>query len=626
MALTKATRVGLSMARVGETPLDHVYVDPRDHGAIPLTVDPNFDSTEAFQRAHDFAKQHGIGVVRFDGRYKIAKALHTFECPRDDGTVAPQWVGVNGDTNLAPEPLHTMPVCIKWDADIYLEGASIETSFLEGDWDIDTSPIDLNQKIGILITAGSKYTGTRRYRFKDFTMTRYMIARVGEGTMERSYEQLRIQRSGISGLFQGYERRQEGLMQYNECYSGDVFGGWWTQRNATTSSVALLPPYPATDVWSLGWTDFMRTDALVFEGRSRAWSDRHEAMDAFFDTYFFKDANSKKHSEGGRLSNNTDPNNNAIMPTFYGIVGRARTIHSRYGRGIASTDIGALKVLGSHRTPLWYDQGVRLYGCSVGSAYLERVGVVDNRNQSLADGNLFGKAVKDPYRAAGYGVGYAASNIAPMGDCVVSSGVQLAPLHNANSVIGQGQITINKLTGETTEAMSNIFLDMTTFNRKTGTFKRYYRATEQYFFSAAPLRFNSESEEDFTYRAGSFTPTLSSGGVAHTIATAIGKWKRVGRMVFFSIAFFQDTKTTFNAGDVVVGGLPFSGIEAGGQGFDVVRFNNLKADITLSVRNSGTTLLFTKDSVGTRLSGAECNETGINNTSVELSGWMMLAT
>lgn len=624
MSLKELVRVSTDMGAIGDTPVNYVYVDPRDFGAKTVDEDPLFDSAPAFQKAHDFAKANGVGVVRFSGKYNFLSAAGgVFELPRDDGTVAPAWIGVNGDVNLAPEPLYTMPVCLRWDADIALVASSIETDFIYGDYAIDTGGIDTNQKIGILITAGSKYQGTRRYRFENFTLARFFIGRVGEGTMERSYENIRIQRCIFPGLFQGYERRVEGTMQYNECYTGDIWGGWWTQRNDTRNSVTLLPPYPATDVWSLGWTDFMETSVLVFEGRSTSWSQRHVNADAFFNQYFFKSANSARYSAGGRLSNNSDASNPAVMPTYYGVIGRARTVLSRYGRGVASTNIGSLKVLGSHRTPIWFDNGVQLYGCYVGAAYLERVGVVNNTSQSLANSNLFGIAVKDPYRPNNYGVGFAGTNIVPLGNTVVSTGVQLAPLSSAPSLINQGGITIGKLKGATQETQRSTYMDMTTFDRSTSAFVRDYRFHEDYMFTRRPVRFNTETGEDFTYSAGTFTPVLEVGGTTITAATIIGTWKRVGKLLFVGIAFFDSAKSTWPAGDVKIKNLPSVLGVAGAESWKVTKFSGLAAGVNLSVRMSSTEIVFYKDTAGTKLDGSECNAVGINITSVECSGWFM---
>lgn len=625
MALTQATKVSTQMMRVGDTGVDTLYIDPRDFGAKTIDEDPTFDSAPAFQKAHDAAKAAGVGVVRFQGKYNwLSAAGGVFNLPRDDGTVAPSWVGVNGDVNIPAEQAYTMPVCVRWDADIALVGDGIETSVIYGNYAVDSDPIDINQRIGILITAGSQYTGTRRYRFEGFTMARFFIGRVGEGIMERSFESIRMQRCIFPGLFQGFERRVEDVMQYNECYTGDIFGGWWTQRNATRNSVALLPPYPAKDVFSLGWTDFMQTNVLVFEGRSVAWSSRHEAADAFFDKYFYKSGNSARYRDGGRLSNNSDASNPAIMPTYYGVVGRARTVLSRYGRGVASTNISSLKVLGSHRTPIWFDQGVQLYGCVVSAAYLERVGVVNNASQSLAESNLFGKVVKDPYRPSGYGVGFAGTNIVPLGNSVVSTGVQLAPLSSAPSLINQGGITIGKLKGDTQETQRQIYMDMTTFNRTNNNFVRDFRFHEDYFFSRRPHRFLTESGEDFQYSAGTFKPTLDVAGTTISTATAVGTWKRVGKMVFIGIAFFDSSKTSWSAGEVRIKGLPNVLGVSGGESWKVTKFLGIEAGVNLSVRMSGSDLIFYKDTSGTKLSGNECNNPSHRQTSVECSGWFMI--
>lgn len=625
MSLKSLVRVATDTSKIGDTPANYVYVNPLDFGAKPITEAPGFDSAPAFQRAIDFAHSNGIGVVEFDGEYLWASnAGGYFDTPGDDGTVYPGWVGVNGDVNLPPETTFKIPVCVRLPSGIALRGKNSETSKVVGPWAIDSSPIDITQLAGILITAGSKYQGTVRYTLEDFTLRGFMIGRIGEGTIERSSDSIRIERCGITGLFQGFERHENTNPHYRENYAPDVYGGWWLQRNDTRANPARLPPYPATDVWSLGWTDFMSTQSLVWEGRVTSWGSRHEAIDEFFDTYFFKSSNSAKYSAGGRLSNNSD-GSPAIMPTYVGICGRARVILSRYGRGVSSVDIGMLKVLGCHRTPLHYDKGLSLGGCTVRAAYLERVGLINLANSSTVDSNKFGIGNKDPYRSAGYGIGFTGSNIVPVQDAVISSGVVPTPLTNAYALTCKGGLRLDVQRGNTAEAQNSDYINCTRYDRATGEFSLDLQVTQSKVFSKNPVVFGVTNEEGFSYRTGTFSPVLKSNGVVHPVTgSAVGRYKQVGAMLFFSVLLFNGSgAVVFNPGDVTIEGFPFSLAYNAAYGIDIAAFNNTAPGTQLIARMSDSTLTFYKDVAGTKLSGAECNAGTIGNTLISLSGWFM---
>lgn len=142
--------------------------------------------------------------------------------------------------------------------------------------------------------------------------------------------------------------------------------------------------------------------------------------------------------------------------------------------------------------------------------------------------------------------------------------------------------------------------------------------------SLRPHRFLTESGEDFQYSAGTFKPTLDVAGTTISTATAVGTWKRVGKMVFIGIAFFDSSKTSWSAGEVRIKGLPNVLGVSGGESWKVTKFLGIEAGVNLSVRMSGSDLIFYKDTSGTKLSGNECNNPSHRQTSVECSGWFMI--
>ncbi|EPC6088506.1 phage head-binding domain-containing protein [Citrobacter freundii] len=617
---------GLVSLSQGGTVQDAIrWVDPAMFGAHAITEPgyENFDSSVAFQEAIDYAEAHNISTVRFQGRYLLATAQHTFTLPRDDGTVYPGWVG-SGDSNITAEPVITMPVCLKISSRIALIANNPEKDNLIGPWNVNSGAINTSQLIGILVTAGSQYQGSIRYTLKDFSVEGFMIGRVVEGTAEASVEQLKFVGCGIAGIIQGVERRHEGQMQYTGCLSGDVHGGWWTQRNDTRGNTTYLPPYPATDVWSLGWTDYCQTDAITYGQGGSVYGAQQQSMDAFFDTYFFKSSNSAKTSLGGRLSNNADPANPAVLAVYRGVVGRARTVFSRYGRSISNYSISNLKTLGCHRTPVWYSPGAGAgVVCSrVDDAYIERSGLIDNTTNSTT-GNRFGIDNTDPYRAPGYGIGYTASYGPMLGALNMSSGNQQADACDAPGILLAGPINISKVRYTGGEDGTPYFEDYVLFG---SSFVRKYRKHEDWFFTQ-PLRFGSESGEDFSYTGTTtFTPALVSGGVAVTPSSVNGRYKKVGNVVYFKIVLFNGSALSIPNGAVAITGLPLpinTGTSANAFDVSVNYFNTLNTGLNVKGRISGTNINLVTDSAGTSLNGSQCNAS-TGSFSIEISGWYFI--
>ncbi|WP_279025141.1 hypothetical protein [Gibbsiella quercinecans] len=573
------------------------YVDPRLFGAHPVTEKgyDKFDSTDAFQAAIDHAVANNIGTVKFSGKYLIAKPKHKFLTPADDGSISKS-LSKSGDANIAPEPEHYLQASLKIPSvGLRLIADDPVVDVLIGGWDIAKSAIDENQLIGIVITSGSKYSGTAKYTMSGFSMKGFFIARIVEGMSESTYEELRFINCGIPGIKQGIERCSEGRMSYVGCLTGDVIGGWWTTRNSTSMDASDLPPYPAKGVNAIGWTDFNYTEELIYAQFSAAFGHRHVLLDEFFDSYFFKSKNSDRSSHGGRLSD-LDASHPAVMPNYYGIVGRARTVISRYGRPISSFIIDRMKTLGCHRTPIFY-QAPKTYGCIINGAYVERSGLVNNANKSVKN-NLFGIDVDDRYRGPGYGIGFTVGHGTSLGELVLSSGNQPARTHDGNGVSIAGALLVNKINYD--ENPDEVFFSATTFGNK---FKRYYRMGSDSFLTQ-PLKFINDDAESFDYVTGNFTPKLLVNGVETGSAKNTGFYTKIGNIIHVTAIISVDRVSD---GLFTIQGLPFSGavgVESHSS-ISVVKAKNIKPGLFIyGLVKAGEIALY-KDSAGSAFGGRD---------------------
>jgi hypothetical protein len=102
------------------------------------------------------------------------------------------------------------------------------------------------------------------------------------------------------------------------------------------------------------------------------------------------------------------------------------------------------------------------------------------------------------------------------------------------------------------------------------------------------------------YEEGTFTPSfVSSGGGTATYSNAVGRYTKIGRLVYAAMRVTLSNKTGLNAGTVSVGGLPFAS-----NSTNVGRLGTTQADI------SSITSYALGDSGGTYL--------GANQTSIFL--------
>lgn len=585
----------------GLTTLDKILrVNIRQFGAHSRTEAgyETFDSRAATQSAIEYVRGQGGGEVFFpEGDWYCSSLTEPAVLPGDDGTVAPAFIATGNDQNIDPESVTTMYAALRSYHKVTLVGAGEGVTTISGDWDINTGAINPAAGIGIYFGAASKSKNIT-YGLRGITLKNFFIGRYVDGISENSHEDdLYILNCGISGIVQGQERCISGKIIIAGCYSGDVIGGHWTQRN-NSQNAANIPPYPATDVQLLGWADASPVDNYIASQHSVAWGERHVSIDNFFDTYFFKSANSRTTANGGRLSNTSD--NIGVIPQWHGIAGRARTVLSRYGRQINNMDIFNLKLLRQHRTPIYVSTSAGRN--PVHQAYIEGIGLV-NPNLPAGTGNYFGIDVADPLRPERSGIGYLlGEGGAQLDFFTTASNNQHAPLISSNKVKSAPETALTYLSSMADSGE----VDRATVWDGTNTDIRYLRNFSSAF--SQPIAF-SLGGPTFRYAVGYFTPKLLVGGNQLSLSVARGYYVRNGNTITASVQFQSAGSVTLAAGEIVISGLPFvipDGVISVHHG-QVTLFSLAAAGVVaLPLFNEATTTItLTKDTRGTRLNGSE---------------------
>ncbi|HCF7936456.1 TPA: hypothetical protein NIU63_006157, partial [Klebsiella michiganensis] len=355
------------------------------HGVSP-------DAVPYYQKAVDEGHARGL-PVQLTGKYYATTYPHKVTLPGDDGTAYPGWVAAGNDANIAAESENHIYAAIRLYPDSVIIGDSMQNCALIGDWDSDTPVINNNQHIGYFIS-GDSSDGYIRPQLVNHGVRNFFIGRYGNGVLDRSTEDnFLIRDCCLTGWFMGADSVCNGFVVARDCFTGDAYGGAWTQRNAAVT-IPYLPPYPAAEIFKVGWVDAIRYTKYHFYGKPRLFGPIDKAIDTWFDTYIYKSANSARTSAGGRLTNNTASGYSAR--SFPGIAGRAFTVLSRYGRAVNGVCLDDVKVLGTHRVPFYTDAGS--YNV-IHTSYVEKTCLVDTTTTTIA-GNQFYTDYQDPWNAA----------------------------------------------------------------------------------------------------------------------------------------------------------------------------------------------------------------------------------
>lgn len=115
------------------------------------------------------------------------------------------------------------------------------------------------------------------------------------------------------------------------------------------------------------------------------------------------------------------------------------------------------------------------------------------------------------------------------------------------------------------------------------------------------------------YEEGTFTPTLTFGGgsTGMTFTTQVGRYTKIGRLVFFEIRLLLSAKGS-STGNAVVGGLPFTSNASGPTPQPVVQILNATVTLPgLRFQNNASAMNVIEVSGGTL---ALLNDTHFTNT------------
>lgn len=517
------------------------------------------DATKFIQAAIDYGNVNNVPVL-LTRMYPCISAPVEFNLPYDDGTVYPAWVG-SGDANIAPEtPVKAKAALRAYDNTIII-GKNHHTCGIIGNFSKAAGPWDHTSAMGIYLAGDSGPDQYIKYSFSNFSISSFFIGLWVDGTIDRCVEDsMRISGCAIPACYQGADSlEQSGLTHYRSNLGGPVFGGRWLTRNHAYAS-QYLPPYPASDIHRAGWNDSYHCEKFHYYGDTTLnWTHpAYAAVDTWFDTYVFKSANSAPTASGGRLSNNQQP---GVYPvdTYKGVTGRARTIYSRYGREILHCNIQEAKVLWSPRTP--FHQSAQFVGpdksyvgnSKIGTVILERVGIINYSAGDVA-GNRFNVNNVDPYEPTltVFPAMATRGNIFAM-DIVKGGAVQTAPINEyQGSSIGAGMNYMSQRNSG--DATSYRMLGLQERNGTSLTDK--YVFNRDYAF-VQPLTF-SASNARFKYDYGTFTPSMTVGGVSVTPSSIIGVYHRFGDIIRCDIRVRSSTLVIGTPGAIVISGLPFT--------------------------------------------------------------------
>lgn len=405
---------------------DKDYVDPLDFGAKDISEEANFDSGPAFRAAILAAVRLGRSNVQFVGNFLISSIDGIgWILPFDDGTLSPSraaLIASGQDSVLPSEPQINMPVHLNLPYGINLVSKDIAGNSLTFSW--DRTSVNTQQAVAIvgrvkawdgtyvasLAGKNRMYGGTTKNKFDGFSVKNAFIGYLSDGISQFfDWGSIGFEWCAYAALFQGIDLSKIDYLSMRNCFCGLVSGGWWLQRNGGTYPGTALPPYPSTggDIQSLGWTDFLSIKELFYNAPLGKWETGSiwEQVDTFFDTYFFKSANTISVANGGtgRLSSTlhdltTDAYATYAKIYYRGVASRAFADAARHPRNNSGNEILRIKVYGSHRVPiLTPDSGDKLLYGFVRYAYIERTPYYDTTTTAKTVTNASGQTVSNDF-------------------------------------------------------------------------------------------------------------------------------------------------------------------------------------------------------------------------------------
>jgi hypothetical protein len=498
------------------------WVSPTDY---PWLADKTgaTDPTAAINACYAWCKTNGKKMRILNGLYALGSTPGTFECPRDDGSYSPT-IGA-GETTLAPETAVNLPVSLIFDGSVEVEGESFDGTVLQGNWTYTSSAINTSQAVGILF--GSTKDGYTTTRFRNLTLRNFFIPYIVQGALSRSDINIKVDGAAFAGLIQAAEGRSDFKIQMIRCYAGTIIGGWWLNRNRTTAATNMPSSfggsYPASDIFRGCWGENIKFERIEWTAQP-VFDSRADSVDTFFNTNFFKSANSAVYP-AGRATVNADAafTSSAGYPAYRGAFGFPIMIITRNGRYSNAMKVDEFVSSGHSRPGVYINAGGQI---AVRQFYCENAGLV---NPSGGTGsNTMGVARADPYHAG-----------AP-----ITLGLWL-------ETEGGGGTYLEEFFGANNAPGVPFYDPARTYNLQIPQ----RGSAAQQFLGGAQL--GPDGNPAFTYTSVAFTPGMNVGATAQaglTVDRAVAY--KVGGVTLFSLQLSKASLTISGTGAVTITGLP----------------------------------------------------------------------
>lgn len=621
--------VGFSRSDIGYNGSISKYLKAATHGITPdmfgYVPGSTVDATPYVQLAINASIALKL-PCELSGHYYFKTLPVTLPLPGDDGTAYPAWVTAGTDSNISPEVVGTLNSCLDLSGGPYIrcapgtvfEWAGAQAFKIASPTVSNTAPVFFTAKSrNAVATRGiTKYKITGHPKIKGF-----FIGRVVAGIINDTIDECWCVDTGISGIWQGGDAVQfNGLIEDRNCRVGHVYGGWWTQRNRVSSNGGYLPPYPAGDIYDLGWLDSVQYQKYHFYHYLHRWDTYDQQIDQWFESNFFKSANSATYSAGGRATNGGTVD--LTTQVFPGIAGRSLVALSRYKANLANLKIQQFKMLGSFYMPVYVDpkgstqaqmseannaddyNGTHSSRAHIDEAYVERVALLDTSLNSTGLSNRFyennpsGLSTQFSVAPSTCAEGNVAVRFLHQSGAVVTQKPNYAPQVLSGPILQQdiSQDGANKLL----YAFKNWRVDLNTYLKPYKLYSDYSIQKPVYYDLEG---YGLTSNGKFYYRNRTFTPVVTVGGSVVTLSNADGRYNQTGGLV---TVHFRITipSTAVTASKIQITNLPMQSAGASsGQTTAPVTVIQTSAAAGLNVFarvEIGTqTLSFVTDSIGT---------------------------
>lgn len=348
------------------------------------------DDRDAFQKCLDYASAYtqATGIIltlELDNCTYSIKSIGGYHELKtsDDGTGTAQ--AYNGATasNIAAEQVNSQAHCLSVIGRYmpHIVGKGKGASIVKGTFNFTNIGLSNPSFLNIDGSVGVSYNRV----FRDFTVDSFMIGLDAHNQLfaECNFNRILFQSCGISVLTRYLERNTMDDLHFWSCGAGWVNGGMWGRRCDNYSEIG-------------GWADKNKIGRITGQGLGGGMSSyRFQALDSYYDTYYFKTANntSRKYPSGGTGTP-------ATSQPYLGISGRTIAWMSRYYRPNVGNSITNITHMNSAR-PAILNQASE--GFEIGSIYLEAVGDVNAIPQGTSgSGGRVGITYADPYRSTPY--------------------------------------------------------------------------------------------------------------------------------------------------------------------------------------------------------------------------------